>query len=78
MGTPTIATDSEPYRDFVEDGVTGYLIRHRSDWPKRLRELVNDADARAEMGANARKRAEEWTIESGYRRWEAVYKELTG
>src|SRR6266702_6980959 len=26
-GIPIVATDMEPYRDFVKDGVTGYLVR---------------------------------------------------
>lgn len=76
LGIPTIASDSEPYRDFVVDGVTGWLVRQPHEWGKRLYELANDADMRAEMGAAAKARAAEWTIQAGWTRWEAAYRSL--
>jgi glycosyltransferase involved in cell wall biosynthesis len=72
-GIPTIATDMEPYCDFVQDGVTGYLVSSPEEWVKRLGELVDDADMRAEMGAAARKVAERWTIQQWWPAWEAAY-----
>jgi glycosyltransferase involved in cell wall biosynthesis len=51
LGIPVIASDREPYRAFVLDGVTGYLVRHEHEWGKRLYELVNDEAMRVEMGA---------------------------
>lgn len=76
LGIPCIATYSPAYSDFIEDGRTGYLIKRKSDWAKRIAELVNDHDAREEMGAAARERAAAWTIEENWARWLAVYKEL--
>ncbi len=72
LGIPCIATDLEPYRDFIEDGVTGYLIRRKRDWAKRIAELVNDHAARQEMGAAARRKAAAWTIEGNWQRWLAA------
>lgn len=76
LGIPVVASDLEPYRDFVVDGVTGYLVRHEHEWHKRIRELVNDAAMREEMGAKAREVARNWTIDRGWRAWADAYEEL--
>lgn len=61
LGIPVVASDVGPYREFVQHGVTGYLVRQEHEWVKYLRELINDPAARAEMGANARRLAAEYT-----------------
>lgn len=76
LGIPVIASDVEPYRNFVIDGVTGYLIRRDHEWAARLRELVNDEPMRTEMGAKAKEQAANWTIEKGWRLWETAYGSL--
>lgn len=73
LGIPVIASDTAPYRDFVIDGVTGWLVRYEHEWAKRLHELVNDEAMRTEMGAAARKLAAQWTIQTGYQDWESAY-----
>lgn len=70
LGIPVVASDMEPYRDFVADGVTGYLIRHDHEWERRLRDLVNDEAMRVEMGAKAKQLAAEWTIQERWMEWE--------
>jgi glycosyltransferase involved in cell wall biosynthesis len=72
LGIPVVASDLDPYRDFVIDGVTGYLVKHDHEWEKRLRELANDEAMRAEMGANARAHAEGWVIQDRWKEWEAA------
>jgi glycosyltransferase involved in cell wall biosynthesis len=76
LGIPSVASDMTPYRDFIVNGKTGYLVRSRQDWVKRVTELVNDHQAREEMGAAARERAAAWTIEGNWHRWQDVYREL--
>jgi glycosyltransferase involved in cell wall biosynthesis len=75
LGIPVIATDLPPYRDLVIDGVTGYLVSSPQEWDKRLTELINDQAAREEMGAAARKRAAEFTIQGNWQLWESAYLE---
>lgn len=77
LGIPVIASDTEPYRPFVVDGETGWLVRSDHEWGKRLYELANDEAMRTEMGAAAKRRAAEWTIQRGWTRWEAAYRTLT-
>jgi glycosyltransferase involved in cell wall biosynthesis len=76
LGIPVVATDVRPYRDFVIDGVTGYLVRKDHEWAVRLRELINDEAMRTEMGAKAREVASHYTIEQGYKHWESAYASL--
>lgn len=73
LGIPVIASDVAPYRDFVIDGVTGWLVRYEHEWATRLRDLINDEAMRTEMGAKARQVAAEWTIQKGWQEWEAAY-----
>lgn len=75
-GIPCVASDIGPYRDFVEDGVTGWLVRSPGEWVKRIGELVDDPAMRAEMGANARKVAERYTIQEHWPAWEQAYRSV--
>lgn len=78
LGIPCLASDVEPYRDHVVDGVTGWLVRREHEWGKRLYELANDPGMRAEMGRNARELAAGWTIEEHWTQWETAYQGLLG
>lgn len=76
LGIPVVASDVQPYRDFVIDGVTGYLIRKEHDWVRRLYELASDEAMRAEMGAKAKEHVAQYAIERGWRLWEQAYQSL--
>jgi len=76
LGIPVVASDCEPYRDFVIDGVTGYLVRHEHEWFKRLRELAQDEAMREEMGARAKQEARRWGIADGWKLWAKAYEEI--
>jgi hypothetical protein len=76
LGIPVLASDVEPYRGVVVDGVNGYLCRRKGDWGRRLEELICDDAARAEMGVNARETARAHTMSTGVERWAKVYGEL--
>ena len=77
-GIPVIAQDMEPYRDFVRDGETGYLVRTPEEWAKRMTELIHDEAAREELGRNARKQAEAHTIQGNWELYEKAYEEAAG
>lgn len=77
LGIPVIASDREPYRDFVVDGVTGFLVRHPHEWERRLRDLTNDEAMRAEMGSAAKQRARKFAIGEGWQLWANAYKSLS-
>lgn len=72
LGIPVVASDYGPYAEFVEHGVTGFLVRAEHEWGRHLRALVEDEAMRTEMGAAARARAAAWTIEQHADEWEKV------
>jgi glycosyltransferase involved in cell wall biosynthesis len=73
-GIVVIASDVTPYRDFVEHGVTGFLVSRDHEWGEYLELLAGNAGLRAYMGAAARARANLWTINQHIDKWEAVYR----
>lgn len=75
LGIPVIASDCGPYPDFVEHGKTGFLVKRDHEWGSFLRELVNDSDMRAEMGAAAKEKARQWTLEGNISEWHAALTE---
>jgi glycosyltransferase involved in cell wall biosynthesis len=78
LGIPVVAANRTPYREFVIDGKTGYLVNTPGEWQARLTELVNDADARAELGAGAKEQAAVHTIQGNWQLWEAAYEAAAG
>lgn len=78
LGIPVIASDIEPYRDFVVHGVTGFLVRYDHEWLKYLGELAADDDLRESMGAKAREAARGWAIDEGWKLWEKAYEGVLG
>lgn len=73
LGIPIVASDVEPYRDFVLDGVTGFLVKHDHEWGKRLFELSQDQAMRTDMGVKAREHAKQFTIQDHWQQWEHAY-----
>jgi hypothetical protein len=72
-GMVVIASDVEPYRGFVQHGVTGFLVRRDHEWGEYLELLAEQPRLRAEMGAGARELASEWVIDRHIDKWEAAY-----
>lgn len=70
LGIPVIASDVQPYRDFVEHGVTGFLARTPEQWRKYLLLLLNDVELREHMGAAARDKARNYTIQGNIDLWD--------
>ncbi len=76
MGIPVIATDLPPYRSFVVDGVTGFLVRNPKQFRDRLNTLAGDEALRESMGAKAREAAAAWTSEARAPAWDAAYRSI--
>jgi glycosyltransferase involved in cell wall biosynthesis len=78
LGIPIVASDYGPYHEFVEHGVTGFLVKTDFDWMKYLRILVEDEDLRLAMGKAARAKAAEFTMEKNAYLWRDAYCDLVG
>jgi glycosyltransferase involved in cell wall biosynthesis len=74
-GIPVVAQDAEPYREFVRDGETGYLVRTGEEWAKRITDLIHDEAAREEMGTAAKQVAARYTMQGNWQLWERAYEE---
>lgn len=70
LGIPVVASAVRPYEDFVQHGVTGYLVHRDHEWAQHLRALTNEPDMRAEMGTAAREHARQYTISRLAPAWE--------
>ncbi len=73
-GIPVVASDVEPYRGFVEHGVTGFLVTHPREWAEALDALATDPGLRARMGAAARVRAATRIVDDHAHLWERAYR----
>lgn len=73
-GIPCVASKTVPYRDWVDEGVNGFLARKPKDWLRHLELLVNDDDLRRQMGRNAFQKVQSFTFESGrWQEWNDLY-----
>lgn len=57
VGTPTIASATQPFCEAIHDGETGVLARSVEDWYRELSCLLDDPLRRETMGARARRDA---------------------
>jgi len=79
QGAVTVASAVGPYKDTIEDGVTGLLVEDNRDWYERVRELIDDPAYRAEILANAQDLVQkEYNIETNYVLWEKAIREIAG
>jgi glycosyltransferase involved in cell wall biosynthesis len=79
QGMVTVASDFGPYKETIEDGVTGVLVSDNRDWYDAVMELVNNDEKRNAILANAQKLvSEKYNIEHNYRCWKTAIDELIG
>lgn len=57
VATPTIASPTEPFRDAIDDGLTGILARGVEDWSAAMLSLLDDPLRREAMGRRAQRSA---------------------
>ena len=69
LGIVAVLPDLPPYRGWVEDGVTGRLIRSGQTMRGVLHQVAADPDWRAHASKTARERASAWTTEASIGRW---------
>lgn len=50
---PGVFSNTRPYADVIEDGVTGYLAQTSEDWYNKLKQLIESKEKRQEIGNNA-------------------------
>jgi glycosyltransferase involved in cell wall biosynthesis len=78
QGLPVVALDLPALRSFIDDGASGVLVRYPQPaaLAAAIRKLLADPAAAAELGRNARQRAEAFSIEASAAGYEALYRDL--
>lgn len=72
-GIPCIATDCDPYRNFIVHGETGFLVKQHHEWGRYLYMLARSPKLREEMGSNAREHARNFVIKDHWHLWADAY-----
>lgn len=73
MGIPFIASPTEPYKELINHGVNGFLVKRGRDWNKYIKLLLDDK-TRADMGKEARKISEGRDIKKNIGLWTDAYR----
>ena len=77
FGIPTVASNSGNTPNVIDDNVNGILVTTKEEWIRSLKELINNAHLRIEMGENARKKAiQNYSIEVVSKLYANVLKSL--
>ncbi len=59
MSLPTVSTNYGTAIDIIDHGQNSFLANTEEEWLDRLTELIDDAQLRNQLGANARKTVKE-------------------
>jgi glycosyltransferase involved in cell wall biosynthesis len=77
-GIPCIATPTESYRYWIEEGVNGLFASKPDHWRRALETFVGDDAYRRECGRSARRKASEHTVQKHWCEWADVYMAVGG
>lgn len=79
-GVPVVATEDKGHREFVEDGVNGFLVPQGDldRFVKSLLKLCAAPEFRKQCGEAAREKANEFKLERSLKSMEAIYDRYLG
>jgi glycosyltransferase involved in cell wall biosynthesis len=73
----TVASDFGPYKDTIEDGVTGILVSDNRTWYERVKELLENKDLYQTILNNAKELVrDKYNIEKNYIYWQNALMEV--
>lgn len=75
-GIPTIADNVTPYKEYIIDGETGFLVNSPDEWLEALETLASNPDLRYKMGMKAYQYAQEQTMELNINKYTETYKHI--
>jgi hypothetical protein len=75
-GIPVVASDCPAYREVIDHGVNGFLVRYDHEWLRYLSELASDDALREKTGAAAAAMAAMHLIDDHWLRWKNAYEGL--
>lgn len=75
-GIPVIASNVQPYKEYIVHGENGFLVKEQHEWGRYINLLAKNPDLRREMGEKAKIHASACTHEANWRMWEMAYEGL--
>ena len=76
-GLPVLAVRDRVFEQFIETGKDGFLVeKDEEEFNKNLDKLLKDGNLRTRIGKNARKKAEQFSLDEIAKKFEALYQEL--
>ena len=76
MGIPVVTIAGYSFFDVVDDKKSGFLYKQKHEFTKYIVELLKNTQLNCEMGENARKSADRFTIEKILPKWEHTIDEV--
>lgn len=73
FGAVPVCSDFPQYREIIDHGVNGFLVRHPNQWQGYLRELYREPELRTKMLQAGRERLAERTAGKVAHRWTDAY-----
>lgn len=73
---PTLCYDIGAHSEISKNGKTGFIVKSRSDFIKKLEILVKDAGLRKKMGTNALKYSEKFTWDNSVKKYHSIIKRM--
>jgi glycosyltransferase involved in cell wall biosynthesis len=72
VGVPWVGSPRAEYRRFHKESGSGLLVENRKEWFKAVKQLMDDASMRQELGEKGRAYVQDHTVEkNSWRLWEA-------
>lgn len=75
-GIPAVTSDTEQYREWIDEGVNGFRCERPRDWTRGLDALVGDESLRRRMGGAARDKARRYSLDRQAHQWIDFYEAL--
>lgn len=76
QGTPSIGANAMGIMDVIHHGRTGFLVNNQRELARRLVQVLQDDELRAQLGENARVLARTHSMDIVVRNWEKIYHAL--
>jgi GT2 family glycosyltransferase/glycosyltransferase involved in cell wall biosynthesis len=73
---PTLCYDIGAHPEISRNGRTGFVVKSRSDFIKKLKILVKDAGLRKEMGTNAFEYSRKFTWDNSVKKYHSIIKKM--
>lgn len=77
LGSPTLASNLEPYNSIIKNGQNGFLASNYEEWTEYLIQLIENHDLRYKIALSALETVKnDWLISNNSDRWKSSYQNI--